>query len=246
MSLGTGDTQRDVVDALATTGPLQARDLVARELYRLVWPTLAWPDGKTKRAKEARQSAQIAADRILERIGRKQYQDALDACHALLTDPNEEESKWLGKVQSVYAVIDMVTTRVDELRRDAASRQEQSERQAAMLERQARVAELKAERDAGKPSWDGTEGQLWKTVKEMLVSRLAQATYDTWIAKAELIFVYDDGRWLIQFEQQDASWADTRLRPVIERAVANAAGHRVPLEFVGATQVVHVEEKAHE
>jgi hypothetical protein len=242
VTAGTGDSQRDALDDRARTDAVSARDVVARELYRLLWPTLDWPEGKTKRAKEARQSAQIAADRILERIGRPRYQDALDACHLLLTDPNENESKWLGKAQSVYAVIDMVTSRVDELRRDAATRQEQSERQAAMLERQARATALTDYKDAAKPSWYGTESQLWKAAKDMLASRLARATYDTWIAKAELIFVYDDGRWLIQFEQQDPSWADTRLRPVIERAVTSAAGHPVPLEFVGPTEVVHVRE----
>ena len=118
---GSGDPQQDRVDSIgAGMNAVQAKELVARAMYQLMWPTLDWPEGSTKRAKEARRGSTIAAERVLERIGQDQYQQALDACHVLMTDPTKSEDTWIDGAKTIYGLIDLVTSKVSDFRKPKA------------------------------------------------------------------------------------------------------------------------------
>jgi len=79
---------------------------VAKALYQLMWPSLDWPEGDSKRAKEARRNAEIAA----ERIGN--YQQALDACYLLATNPSQDEAAWIAGAKTIYGLIDLVNRKI--------------------------------------------------------------------------------------------------------------------------------------
>jgi translation initiation factor 2B subunit (eIF-2B alpha/beta/delta family) len=243
VSLGTGDAQRDAVDGRARSDRVSARDTVARELYRLVWPTLDWPEGQTKAAKQARQSAQIAADRVLERIGRANYQQALDACHLLLTEPTPAESKWLGGAQSVFAVVDSVTSKVDELRRKADYRQRTLERQALMFPDDADELE---EPEAANEAMDAVEpvaelacpeAAAWTEIKAHLRLQLALASYLTWISDSVLVAVQNGGdHWLVRVTEDCGDWCNSRLGHLVNKTAERVVGRPVTVEFVGKAE----------
>jgi len=77
---------------------------VAKALYQLMWPSLDWPEG-TRYGKVARSNAEIAAERVLSRIG---HQEALDACHLLATEPSDDEAAWIAGAKTIYGLIDLV------------------------------------------------------------------------------------------------------------------------------------------
>ena len=77
---------------------------LARAMYHLMWPALDWPEGR-RYGKVARRSAEIAALRVLKRIG---YQQALDACHLLATEPDSDEAAWIAGAKTIYGLIDLV------------------------------------------------------------------------------------------------------------------------------------------
>ena len=77
---------------------------LAKAMYQLMWPALPWPEGR-RYGKVARRSAEIAALRVLERTG---YQQALDACHLLATEPDSDEAAWIAGAKTAYGLVDLV------------------------------------------------------------------------------------------------------------------------------------------
>jgi hypothetical protein len=226
VSPGSGDAQRDHVDATADVSKTQAKELVARSLYQLLWPELDYPKGTSKRAKEARRSAEIAADRVLERIGRENYQDALDACHILLTRPSDAEAQWLAKVSSLYGLVDPVTKQVDRLRRKA-------KRQAAVTDWLDAPAEADPEITPQERIDVPAESvQIWEQAKVALKGMVAPSIYANWLAHATLHEVPDSHHLVIMVPRASVSWVQSRLAPVIANAVNGAAGRAMSVTFV--------------
>ena len=87
---------------------------LARAMYHLMWPEFGWPEGR-RYGKVARQSAEIAAKRVLDRIG---YRQALDACHLLATEPSGEEAEWIAGAKTIYGLIDLVVRKSMEIDSD--------------------------------------------------------------------------------------------------------------------------------
>lgn len=233
---GTGDTQRDRVDSAdAGVSAVQAKDLLARAMYQLLWPTLPYPEGRTKRAREARRSAEIAADRVLERIGREGYQDALDACHLLLTEPTDKEDKWIDQLNSIYGLVDPVTKRVDGIRSAAQKRAAAVEMNRETLERQEYEIGIDPRLGADTTIVIPPEyANVWERAKVDLQSSLARATYDTWVADAVLQEVTEDGQFIVGVGSRGAvDWLESnRLKPLIMRTLQWVADRPIEISFV--------------
>ena len=234
---GTGDSQRDHVDtAAAGVSAVQAKELVARAMYQVVTPDLEYPDGKTKRAKEARRSAEIAAGRVLERIGRENHQDALDACHLLLTEPTDKEAKWLDSVSSVYGLVDTVTKRVSQLRGAARER-------AAAIERNKLIETIEVSFvNIGPVVNVGADvpqeyADIWREMLEDM--ELQSGRPETLLRRAVLQEVTED-MWIIDLNNQvGIGWARLKLKPAIERALGLVAGRPMQVSFVARNGVEH-------
>jgi hypothetical protein len=54
----------------------------------------------------------------LERIGRDNYQQALDACHVLTVEPSKDEADWIDGAKTIYGLIDFVTRKVSTMRQN--------------------------------------------------------------------------------------------------------------------------------
>jgi len=241
---GTGDSQRDHVDSAdAGVSAVQASELVARAMYQVLTPHLEYPDGRTKRGREARRSAEIAADRVLERIGREHYQQALDACYLLLTEPTKKEEDWIGQINSVYGLIDMISKRVNQLRYTAERRAAAIEMNRQMLERRAYEIGIDPGLDtesatvvtaqASVIALDEDCVEIWRQTKADLELTMARATYDTWLRDAVLLDVTEDGRFIVGVGSQGAvDWLESKLNPVVRRSLALIADHPIEISFV--------------
>jgi hypothetical protein len=196
------------VDSIgAGVNTIQAKELVGRALYQLMWPTLNWPEGNTKRAREARQSAVICAERILERIGREQYQQALDACYVLLTKPSKAEDEWIAGAKTPYGLIDLVTRKVSDMRAEGT-----------WLQRPVFGTEA-----------DPALTDTWQKVREIIISQISLVTYELWMERSELLSLTADA-CLVRL---DGSGGEMGLRPVLERALSQVLERHIEVVFEG-------------
>ena len=237
VSPGTGDPQTDAVNARADTSKVQARDLVAREIYRVMARELDYPDGRSKYAKDSRRPYELVAEKILERIGRANYAEALDACHLLLTEPTEGEEKWIAEARTPHGLIDTVTKRVSQLRGAARSR-------AAAIERNKLIETIEVSAGSfvniGPIVNIGADvpheyADIWREVLEDM--ELQSGRPDTLLRCAVLQEVTED-TWTIELTGRvSMGWAQIKLKPAVERTLALVAGRPMQVSFVARNGV---------
>lgn len=77
-----------------------------------------------------------------------------------------------------------------------------------------------------------TADQVWATARETLARELTKANYSTWVEGLQAIGRSEHGLTLGAPSSYVRDWVRTRLRSVIEQAVAEAVGRRLSVEFV--------------
>jgi hypothetical protein len=191
-------------------------------MYKTLWPTLGWPAGTGKAARDARAAALRSADRVLERIGRENYRDALDACHLLLVEPTDAEAQWLDKAKTIYALVDTVTGKVNELRERRAERD-------ANMERNKRVLTSISEEELFGPPPEPQHPAWWGEALDSLRNSLATGTYETYLQRAMLL---DASNGTVTVGTSGShEWANDRLARRVCEAIARAGGGDVSVVF---------------